>query len=60
MAFPSRYANWVRECITTPMYLVAVNGGLAGFFSRCQVDETKGSIDPLFVFASNGTPKSDA
>ena len=58
---PSRYVNWVRECITTPMYSVAVNGGSAGYLTYFQGD--KGIHCPLFFFffcASNGVPNSDA
>ena len=47
---PSRYVNWVRECITTPMYSVAVNGGPAGYLTDFRGD--KGIHWPLFFFFS--------
>ena len=46
MGVPSRYVNWVRECITTPMYSVAVNGGPAGYLTYFRGD--KGIHCPLF------------
>lgn len=32
MNFPPLFRTWIKECISTPRYSVAVNGKLAGFF----------------------------
>ena len=48
MGVPSRYVNWVRERMTTPMYSVAVNGGSAGYLTYFRGD--KGIHCPLFFF----------
>ena len=32
MGFPSRFIEWIRECITTPKFSININGELIGFF----------------------------
>lgn len=32
MEFPSQYIFWVRQCVTSAMFSVVVNGQLEGFF----------------------------
>jgi hypothetical protein len=30
--FPVKFVNWIRECITSPRFSIAINGTLVGFF----------------------------
>lgn len=30
--FPDRFIGWIKECISTPTYSIAINGELQGFF----------------------------
>ena len=30
--FPERMVGWIRECMTSPMFYVSINGELSGFF----------------------------
>ncbi|XP_048628766.1 uncharacterized protein LOC106360905 [Brassica napus] len=30
---PGRFIEWIKECVTTPSYSIAINGELQGFFS---------------------------
>lgn len=31
LAFPSRFIDWVMECVTTPLHSIALNDSLYGF-----------------------------
>ena len=52
MGFAKRYVNRVRECITIPMYFVAVNGGgrLAGYFSGAKGMRQRDPLSSIFFF----------
>ena len=46
VGFPSRYVNWVRECITTPKYSVA------GYFKGVKEMRQRDLLSPhLFLLA---------
>lgn len=34
MGFPAKFLIWIKECISTPMFLVKVNGQLEGFLKE--------------------------
>lgn len=42
--FPSRFINWMMECIRTPWYFVLVNGSVEGFFPRKKRFKTRGIL----------------
>ncbi|XP_022845369.1 uncharacterized protein LOC111368375 [Olea europaea var. sylvestris] len=42
LCIPTKFVNWAMECVTTPMYSIASNGSLHGFF--------KGGRDSEFNF----------
>jgi len=34
LGFPPRFIGWIRECLTSPKFLVNINGELVGFFGN--------------------------
>ena len=32
MKFPIIFIDWIRSCVTTPMFSLSINVGLVGFF----------------------------
>ena len=48
--FPQMFTTWVRECISSPRFSVAINGELAGFFQGKKGLRQGDSISPyLFI-----------
>ena len=51
---PARFVNWVRECITTPRFSIALNGSLVGYFKGGK-GLRQGALIPLFVCTCHGS-----
>lgn len=48
--FPPLFIIWIKECITTPRFFIAINAELAGFFSEKKGLRQGDSISPyLFI-----------
>lgn len=53
--FPPIFVTWIRECITTPRFSVAINGELAGFFPGKKGLHQGDSISPYFHLGYGGS-----
>ncbi|XP_062155223.1 uncharacterized protein LOC133863288 [Alnus glutinosa] len=52
---PSKFIYWIRACITSPSFTIALNGTLVGFFQGKKVLRQGNPISPyLFVLAMEG------
>lgn len=50
--FPSRFFNWIEQCITTTSFSINVNGSLCGYFKGCRGLQQRDPLFPtLFVMA---------
>ncbi|XP_022762128.1 uncharacterized protein LOC111308033 [Durio zibethinus] len=54
MRFPWRFINWVKSCITMPLFSLSINGGLVGYFKGARgVRQEDPMLPSLFVVAMN-------
>ena len=54
MKFPSRFIEWIKGCITTPMYFISLNGGLVGYFKGARGIRQRDLLSPyIFVLTMN-------
>lgn len=47
--FPTRFVSWIKGCITSPWFSVAVNGSLPGFF-KGRRGMRQGDLLSLYIF----------
>lgn len=48
LGFPDIMVNWIKVCITSPKFLVAINGELVGFFGSNRGLRQGDPISPYF------------
>lgn len=53
VGFPPKFVSWVKECITSMRFSIALNGTMVGYFKGGKGLRLEDSISPyLFVVAN--------